>query len=71
MLDELAKSELDSGFGVIRHWSAAEYAAKADCEIFNNWMRLRARTLGMREAGELSVDQFVDRYWPLNRQISK
>ena len=63
MLNELGVSDDPSGYGSHRWDAAKESIAKIECELFNDWVTLRARTLGLRAPGRLSVEQFTERYW--------
>lgn len=63
MLDALGVSDDGRGYGSHELWSAKEIALRLETELFNAWAKLQARTLGLREPGNLSEEQFEDRYW--------
>lgn len=62
MLDALGVSH-EEGFGFSGIWTAQRLALTLETDLFNAWVKLQARTLGLREPGTLSHKQFQERYW--------
>lgn len=65
MLSDLSEATYDSGFGShgLLLFPGWRVAAEAEANIYNNWVRLQCYRDGLLGPGELSMHDYIARYW--------